>query len=183
MTAPVRVRVTEEDYLATMTGVKPSLEFVNGEVFQKPMVRRSHQKVSHVLNRVFVHYEEEQGGLWAWETTTNVSDGPDRRYRVPDMSYWAPGRPIEQPNEIFLPPTLAIEVRSEGQSMRELRDKCREYRERGVDVCWLIDPFARTVEVFEGELDGQPLPLGMSLSSPHVPGFELPLRELWAALD
>ena len=55
-------------------------------------------------------------------------------------------------------------------------------RANGVDVCWLIDPRSRTVEVFEDESDGVVF-RGRWLASVHVPGFALDLDELWALLD
>lgn len=181
MAAPVRVRVSEEEYLATMTGEKPSLEFVNGEVFQKPMTKRNHQDVSKRILEAMLDFEKRTKGYFTWEATTNLSQESDRRYRVPDLAYWAPGRPVSQPNEVYLPPTLAIEVRSDGQSMATLRDKCREYRSRGIDVCWLIDPVRRTVEVFEDGREGIELVPDGELSSDRMPGFSLAVSELWAA--
>jgi Uma2 family endonuclease len=181
MTAPVKVRVSEEEYLATMTGEKPSLEFVNGEVFQKPMTKESHLLVVDEVLAALRAYRQRTGGMSGPEGTVNLSLGPDRRYRVPDAAYWGPDRP--RTGGVFVPPTAAIEVRSEGQSMAELRDKCREYLARGVDVCWLIDPDAQVVEAFEGDADGAPLPPDGVLVSAHLPGFELPVSELWASLD
>jgi len=183
MATALKTRVREEEYLATMTGEKPSLEFVNGEVFQKPMPKRDHAFVARALNRRFVPYEAERGGIWVWEPTTNLSRGFDRRYRVPDMAFYAPGVAVTQADQVFLPPTLAIEVRSPGQPLRELQEKCREYRERGVELCWLIDPETRTVEVFDGDHDGTALPRDGVLESPRLPGFALPVVELWAGLD
>src|SRR5688572_14227727 len=121
-----------------MTGERPSLEFVNGEVFQKPMPMPPHQQVSLTLTEAFLPYRKQSGGVYHYESTTNFSRGSDRRYRVPDCAYWAPGVPAVV-DGVFQPPTVAIEIRSAGQSRDELRDKCREYRDRGVDVCWLID--------------------------------------------
>jgi Uma2 family endonuclease len=166
-----------------MTGVKPSLEFVNGEVFQKPMTKSDHNEICRVLNRRFVRYEDEHGGYWVWESTTNLSRDDDRRYRVPDMAYYVAGRPVAQANHVYLPATLAIEVRSEFQSRRELREKCREYLERGFDECWLIDPEQRWVEVFDAERDGERLPSDGVLDSPLLPGFSMPVADLWAELD
>jgi Uma2 family endonuclease len=183
MATAVKTRVSEAEYLATMTGEKPSLEFVNGEVFQKPMTKKDHAFVARALNRRFVVYEAERGGVWVWEATTNVSRGDDRRYRVPDMAYYTPGRPVARPDDVFLPPTLAIEVRSRGQPAAEPREKCREYRDRGVDICWLIDPERRTVEVFDEKRDGEPLAEDGVLESPLLPDFSLPVLELWADLD
>jgi Uma2 family endonuclease len=47
----------------------------------------------------------------------------------------------------------------------------------------LVDPEERTVEVFESLDDGSPVGLGQTLRSPHLPGFELSLAALFAAMD
>ena len=180
MTTPVKVRVSEEEYLATMTGEKPSLEFVNGEVFRKPMTKKDHQDVSKRIAAILFELEQRTRGYFAWETTTNFSENVDRRYRVPDLAYWAGDREVARDDNVYLPPTLAIEIRSEGQMLRDLREKCREYRSRGVDVCWLIDPARRTVEVFEAGREGESLPADGTLESPAVPGFSMAVTDLWA---
>jgi Uma2 family endonuclease len=56
-------------------------------------------------------------------------------------------------------------------------------RANGVDVCWLIDPETRSVEVFEGAKDGETLEADGTLASASLPGFTLPLRDLFAVLD
>jgi len=100
---------------------------------------------------------------------------------MPHLGYWAPDRVVGE--SVFLPPTLAIESVSEDQSVPALRDKCRAYRERGVPVCWLIDPGKRTAEVFDDGRDAELLPADGALESPHLPGFSLALRDLFGALD
>ena len=182
MTAPVRVRVSEEEYLATMTDEKPSLEFVNGEVFQKPMTKRDHQDVSKRILEAMLDLEKRTRGYFTWEATTNLSVGDDRRYRVPDLAYWAPGRPASQPNEVYLPPTLAIEVPPDGQSMNELRAKCQEYLSHGIEECWLFDPIRRTVEVFDESRNGVKIDSEATLTSEKVAGFSVPISDLWAGL-
>lgn len=84
----------------------------------------------------------------------NLSSGADKRYRVPDLAFWAPDRSPAQADDIFLPPTLAVEIQSPGQTLGFLRTKCREYRDRGIDVAWLVAPARRAIEVFEAGLDG-----------------------------
>jgi len=181
MATPVKVRVSEEEYLATMTGEKPSLEFVNGEVFQKPMARQSHVLATDEFLAAFRTHRKQYGGMSGPEATVNVSRGPDRRYRVPDAAHWGPN--VERTGDVFLAPTAAVEVLSQGQMMGALRDKCREYLERGVLVCWLIDPDQRVAEVFESGRDGERLAPDGAFESRHLPGFRLTLAELWAALD
>ncbi|MEX1104526.1 MAG: Uma2 family endonuclease, partial [Dehalococcoidia bacterium] len=114
--------------------------------------------------------------------TVNLSRTLDRRYRVPDLAYWAEGKPVSN-GEILLPPTLAIEIMSSGQTFLAMRAKCREYRRRGVDVAWLVSTSRRTVEVFEGDRDGEVMMGAATLESGHLPAFKLTLFELFAALD
>lgn len=80
-------------------------------------------------------------------------------------------------------PTVAVEVRSPDESMASQRAKCRLYRQSGVPVVWLVDPRTRTVEIFEDDRDGTVLRIGDTLTTPHLPGFSLPLAELFAVLD
>ncbi len=100
-------------------------------------------------------------------------------YRLPDNAYWVAGRDSGSDST----PSVAIEVRSKDQSIRGLRDKCRAFRRNGVDVCWLIDPHARTVEVFEGDRDAEQLAADGTLETVIMPGFSLPLADLFAVLD
>ncbi|MBE0610357.1 MAG: Uma2 family endonuclease, partial [Dehalococcoidia bacterium] len=67
--------------------------------------------------------------------------------------------------------------------MAELRRKCRAFRANGVDVCWLIDPYARTVEVFDANRDGVQLGSDESLKATAMPEFTVAQADLWAALD
>jgi Uma2 family endonuclease len=183
MAQPLKTLVSEQEFLATMADELPAFEFVNGEVTQKPMPKAIHQELGLRLIEHFLAYKQEAGGYFIYEGTTNFSQGRDRRYRVPDHSWWAPGRPVKEPNGSFLPPTLAIETRSPDQSGELLRRKAREYRSRGVDVVWLIDPERRTVAVFDDAHDGERLSPTGSLESPLLPGFSLRLEDLWVDPD
>jgi Uma2 family endonuclease len=97
---------------------------------------------------------------------------------VPDDSFWLPGVPSGDDTI----PTLVVEVASPRQSRRELRQKCRDYRDEGVQVCWLVDPERRAVEVFEGERDGELLREG-ALASPLLPGLSIDLVQIFAAAE
>jgi Uma2 family endonuclease len=163
-----------------MTGEKPALEFINGEVYAKPLVKRAHLLTVDEVLAALREYRRRVGGVSGPEGTVDLSIGSDRRYRVPDAAYWAPER--QGTEAVFGPPTAAVEVRSEGQTLDELRAKCREYRARGVDVCWLIDPGARHVEIFDSAHDATPLPKGGDMESAHLPGFRLALDALWGPL-
>jgi Uma2 family endonuclease len=105
--------------------------------------------------------------------------------RMPDVSYVAwdripggrfPDKPISD-----LAPDLAVEVLSAGNTKREMDRKVQEYFEAHVRLVWLIDPRARTVDVYTGPTGPRRLRNGQTLDgAPVLPGFELPLRRLFA---
>ncbi|MBI5948622.1 MAG: Uma2 family endonuclease [Chloroflexi bacterium] len=160
--------------------VKPGREFVRGEVVQKPMTNSDHIRLALRLAAIFDRYCEEHGGVAGPEGTTYFEDPADDRVLLPDLAYWAPDRPTG--HYPMTPPTLAIEIRSPSQTMAEQREKCAYYRSHG-DVAWLIDPASRTVEVFEGPGAPTVAVLGQPLRSPHLPGLEVPVDQVFAVLD
>ncbi|MGE0599225.1 MAG: Uma2 family endonuclease [Dehalococcoidia bacterium] len=169
-------RMSEREYL-TLPEEKPYLEYVDGVVLQKPTPNRAHSRLVKFLILAIAAYERQFGGNSGPEQRVEMGD--DSGYRIPDASYWAPDR--EDGDDSI--PSLVVEVRSPGQAMAELRRKCRAFRENGVDVCWLVDPSSRSVEVFEGDRDGEPLAHGAALETSVMPGFSLPLENLFAVLD
>lgn len=168
--------MSEAEFLA-LPEEKPYLEYIDGMVLQKPMPSRVHRKVVEFLTYAIYAFHRQAGGSGGPEGRVRLPDGSG--FRLPDTAYWAPGRPDDDDSV----PSVAVEVRSEGQTMAELRRKCRSFRSNGVDVCWLIDPYARTVEVFEGARDGERLPADGALETAVMPGFSVSLAELFAVLD
>ena len=169
--------MTLEEYLA-LPEEKPYLEYWDGVVIQKGVVGREHWELAGFLMIELGLYARQAGGKCGPEAHTWYEG---HGYLLPDVAYWAPMKPIAH-GENALPPTLAIEVRSPGQSLESQRTKCRRMRENGVDVCWLIDPASRTAFRFEGEADGESLAADAALESVHLPGFSLSLAKLFAAL-
>lgn len=168
--------MTEEEYLA-LPEEKPYLEYVDGVVLQKPMPDRLHAQLVMFLDYLIYSYILGHGGRGGPERRLRLPDGSG--YRLADTAYWGPGRDMGETSM----PTLAVEVRSEEQTMAELRRKCRTFRANGVDVCWLIDPYARTVEAFDATRDGERLAPDVVLDAAVMPEFSVAQADLWAALD
>ncbi len=169
------MRMTEDEYLA-LPEDKPYLEYIDGWVLQKPMVDANHSDLAVELVAALRDYGKRSGGRAGIERRAHFA--ATRNYRLPDVCFFAAGRPTE--NDSL--PTLAVEIRSPGQTANELRAKCRFFRANGVAECWLVDPRLRTVELFssEGEFI---LGTDQTLVSIALPGFELALSELFAVLD
>jgi Uma2 family endonuclease len=168
--------MTEADYLALDDAEETDLEYYDGAAWRKGFVDRNHGVLAGQLTFALELHCRGQGGEQGPERRVLLNDG---RYQKPDAAYWLPG--IPKGNDSL--PTLAIEVRSPDETMASQRRKCRRYRESGIPVTWLIDPISRTAEVFEDDLDGEPVPAGGMLRSELIPGLEISLTELWAALD
>jgi Uma2 family endonuclease len=77
-------------------------------------------------------------------------------------------------------PDIAAEILSPFETPRMIHRKLKQYFEAGVKEVWLIDPDSREVEVWRGAaLPDRALVSGEALTSPLLPGFELPLDELF----
>jgi Uma2 family endonuclease len=172
--------MTLDEYLA-LPEEKPYLEYIHGRVVQKAAKTKARGPAGpggsappdfrEVVRRPSAH------------RIANVVRYPRRRGLLPArrLVLRAGERPGQ--HDRALPPTLAVEIRSPDDALGALRDKFRLMRAHGVDACWHIDPEQRTAEVFDGMADGSLLAAGGQLTSPFLPGFALPLAELWAAID
>ncbi|MFN8507973.1 MAG: Uma2 family endonuclease [Dehalococcoidia bacterium] len=157
---------------------KPYLQWWDGVVVQKAVPKRAHGRIQRLLLTLLDAYAREHGAE-AWAEAHVWFEG--HGYLVPDIAYWAPGKP-EGDDERSLPPTLAVEIRSPSERQAGQREKCRQMHANGVDVCWLVDPASRTVELFEGAIEAEPLPADGALTSPLLPGLRIPLADIWAVL-
>jgi Uma2 family endonuclease len=107
--------------------------------------------------------------------------------RIPDLAFvsWArlpdgfPTEPIP-----LLAPDLAVEILSRTNTPREMARKRRDYFRAGVRLIWEIDPRDRTITVYTSLRKSRVLQAGDVLDGGEVlPGFTLPLTDLFAQLD
>jgi Uma2 family endonuclease len=74
-------------------------------------------------------------------------------------------------------PDLAVEILSPGSVYKDREVKRKEYAQAGVAEYWIIDPEARTVDIYEV---GRHFAGTDVLTSELFPGFSIPLAELFA---
>jgi len=108
--------------------------------------------------------------------------------RLPDVSFisWQqiPGGRIPQEPIPSLSPVLAVEVLSATNTKREMARKRREYFEGGTRAVWQFDPQTRRAEVFTSPEASMILTEADTLDGGDVlPGFSVPLREIFSILD
>ncbi len=108
--------------------------------------------------------------------------------RGPDVAYasWdrIPGRRFPTDPIAGFAPDLAVEVLSPSNTAAEMARERREYFEAGVRLVWEVDPASRTVAVFDAPERSTLLDESRTLDGGQVlPGFALPLAELFTELD
>jgi len=113
---------------------------------------------------------------------------PSGSKRSPDVSWviqarWEVLSPEQRKRFPPLSPDFIIELRSETDSLEELRSKMREYQDNGVRLGWLIDPQTPLVEIYRHSQDVETINFSFdkppTLSGEDVlPGFVLDLTPI-----
>ncbi len=191
--APGRVRMvpppgtaTEADLIAVNARKRGICELVDGVLVEKGM---GYPESTLAL---FL------GGLlnaFVIPRNLGIVSGPDGMIRLfpglirePDLAFvsWdrVPGRIFPMAPIAGFVPELAIEILSPSNTKAEMTRKRREYFAAGVRLVWQINPRTRTIAVYLAPETSQTLTVPMVLEGGEVlPGFALPLTELFGALD
>lgn len=141
--------MTLQEFLA-LPEEKPYLELIDGEVCQKPMGKKRHSRAQWKLQRALDRHPVTASGQICPELTLPIEGTGRANARVPDVSYYLPGREeISDPYPTEMP-DLVAEVRSEGQTRDSLEKRLAFLRRRGVPCTLLIDPEDESVTIHDG---------------------------------
>jgi Uma2 family endonuclease len=106
----------------------------------------------------------------------------------PDASYYMGSRPVNRMRFIEGPPTFAVEVRSEndyGEAAEEaMAAKRSDYFAAGTLVVWDVDPLAPCIHAYRAADPAKGVtygPLEIAEAEPAVPGWRLPVHEVFPA--
>jgi Uma2 family endonuclease len=98
--------------------------------------------------------------------------------RAPDVSVIM--RSIDPDQEIEGAPDIAAEILSPSNTRRAMHRKLGQFFATGCRLAWIIDPKARTVEVWESAAGpSRTLRENESLETPLLPGFSIPVAKLF----
>jgi len=108
--------------------------------------------------------------------------------RIPDVSFVAwvnvPGGKVPDNPVPLLAPDLAVEVLSRSNTPGEMKLKRQEYFAAGARLVWMVNMEDRIVSVYTAPEQWHELGEDDSLDGGQVlPGFSLPLRDLFAELE
>ena len=106
---------------------------------------------------------------------------PNSDLRAPDVSFVTASR-LKQSKRYFaeLVPDLVVEIKSQSDRLKPLREKIQSFIELGAKVGILIDPDKRTVTIYTPTAEPVVLRDSDTISIPELlPGWEIAVTELW----
>ena len=162
--------ISEQEYLSTT--YKPNCEYIDGVLRQKPMATEAHSAIqaelAYLVRARFSQFKPNT------EFTLKIRTG---KYYVPDLVVQR--RDFIQSPYATAPVHLCVEIRSPEDRVSEVFQKCEEYHDWGVEMCWVIDPESRRAwEYRKGQLPTE-VPAGGHLTAE---GISIPLADVFAAL-
>jgi len=171
--AAIATTVSLAEYLRT--SYHPDVEYVRGELKEKPMPTYLHGIIQIILGSWFLSHRKEWGIVIASEVRTQVDVN---HVRLPDIVLVRTGG--GRPRTLVEAPLVAIEILSPDDSYADLRERAGDLRTMGVENVWLLDPERRTAEVWTGT-HWKPTD-GSRLTAVNAPVF-LDLDWLWTEMD
>jgi Uma2 family endonuclease len=179
MAVETRTLLTGEDLLRM--GDIGRCELVRGELIALAPAGDGHGRKTIRTGAVIFNFVEEHdlGTVHGAETGFYLSRDPDT-VRAADAMFYSKER-LDPDEEIEgylpIPPDLAVEVVSPGDTWTEVEDKVEEYLSAGVKVVWVLDPKRKTVKVYPDE---KTLRENDTLDGGKVlPGFAVPVWRLF----
>ena len=106
---------------------------------------------------------------------------PNSNLTAPDVSFVKADR-LKQSKRYFaeLVPDLVVEIKSQSDRLKPLREKIQSFIELGAKVGILIDPDKRTVTIYTSTAEPVVLRDSDTISIPELlPGWEIAVAELW----
>lgn len=130
--------------------------------------------------------------IWARTDGRGKYYGPSAGFTLPDSSVraadahwvswarWNALTPEQRAGFARICPDFVIEVRSESDRLKTLREKMEMWIANGAEVAWLIDPIERAVTVYrpDAEPEEHVNPSSVQGTGP-IAGFELVLARVW----
>jgi Uma2 family endonuclease len=159
-------------------------ELLEGEMIEVASETPERQQIVNVLNvSLGIHLEEHRLGVV--HRNSEFVIGKDSRLR-PDvavifMERWATLDRRQSP--IAFAPDIAVDIVSESDFAVHSQGKVYAYLAAGTQEVWQLWPASQRIFIYRGAKSISPLGTEDVLSTPMLPGWELPVREILEALS
>jgi Uma2 family endonuclease len=161
---------------------------IAGELRERPMSVRNrvHSRVVTRVAKFLDNWLDAQasprGQVLTGDAGVRLRRDPDTVFGV-DVLYVSAEVLAQQTEDITIIdgiPTLVVEVLSPNTTIEDLNEKIDTYREARVPLIWIIDPYQRTVTIFQP--GDEPVLVNVRqelVAEPHLPGFRVPVANLF----
>lgn len=181
-----RLQLTYADYVLFPDDGKRH-EIIEGEHYMTPAPFLRHQRICGNIHALLREYARrtEAGQVYIAPADVVLSD---EDVVQPDVFFIAAARAsIINEKNVQGAPDLVVEVLSDSTRKTDMTIKRKLYEARGVREYWIVDPELETLLVYragEGGSHTRAAELSReskdSVSTPLLPGFSLPLSEIFS---
>ncbi len=186
MSSRTRIRqgMTLEEFLE-LPEEKPYLEYIDGRIEAKVSPQKKHSEISlgmcNCLNAFATPRKLGRAYIELRCTYAGRSIVPDVVFLLKEhIEIDEEGEPLDPTP---WPPDLHVEIISPEQSVQKARGKLIHSTSHGCPLGWMIHPRRKTIDVYR---PGRPVermaPEGVLEGEPVLPGFRLPVAELFGWL-
>ncbi|MDE2946770.1 MAG: Uma2 family endonuclease [Chloroflexota bacterium] len=189
MATQERVYTADDVWQLEQQPLNPTEKYylIDGELMIKMAPAQHHASAASELSRHLGNFVAERG-LGRVLTECGYHPAGDRRtVLLPDVAFEAMPRASQPPLATYVPymPDLAVEIISPSQTLAQVRRKAEVYLRHGAAVVWLLDPLAKTAEVWRRGADDAPVVEriagdGDLTGGDILPGFRLPLARIFS---
>jgi Uma2 family endonuclease len=180
MAPQTSIRLTYEDYCAIPDDGRRH-EIIDGEHYVNPSPVTRHQLISMRLVLALGNFVYDRGLGHVFHAPFDVVLA-EHDIVEPDIIFVSMARAhIITKKNIQGAPDLLIEILSGSHPEYDTRLKYQTYERRGVAEYWIVDPDRNTITIYRRS--GAAFiraDVGDTLTTPLLPGFELPLEPLFA---
>lgn len=157
-------------------------ELVRGEITTMPPAGGMHGVICAKVNhKIGAYMDARPGGTLASNNTGVITRRNPDSVRGPDVAYWSKERlPVVPVGFIDVAPDLVVEVLSPSNTSKEIREKIKEYFEKGVKMVWVVAPEDRTLTIYRVPDEGRLLHDSATVTGEDIlPGFTCKVSELF----
>jgi len=177
---------SEQDVLDALARSDRICELVDGTLVEKTMATNESMLAAALIILISRYLDTDNLGALIGEG--GLLKILPNQVRAPDVSFirWErlPGRRSSKPAIYAIAPDLAVEILSEGNTEAEMNRKLHDYFQAGVQLVWYIEPKTRAARAYTAEHEWTDIGCDGSLPGGEVlPGFELPLAQLFARVE
>jgi Uma2 family endonuclease len=136
--------ISIDEYLQTR--YRPDCDFVDGELEERNVGERDHNRLQLLLGAWFLSHETAWNIYVLPEQRTRISS---QRVRIPDVCLLRSDAPNEQVT--VTPPLLCIEVLSPEDRLTRVVKRMDDFLAMGVQNLWIISPQDRTAWTYSAK--------------------------------